>query len=122
MPLLDFTSFSGAVPRYGEYAAVEQDGMLFIVPDKRSRVCRYDPFEDVDGLLRDVTRAGAAVADYTPFAPRSWTSVLPIRCSRFGTLNFGPAEISSCQAQKRPGPLRTLFWLLPGDTASPPVR
>ena len=34
MTTLDFTRFSGAVPRYREYAAVEQDGILFIVPDK----------------------------------------------------------------------------------------
>ena len=84
MPSLDFTSFSGAVPRYGEYAAVEQDEMLFIVPDKRSPVCRYDPFEDADGLLLDVTRAGAAVADCTPFLDFCLAhKMLPLRDAEF---------------------------------------
>lgn len=84
MPSLDFTSFSGAVPRYGEYAAVEQDGILFIVPDKQSPVCRYDPFEDADSLLLDVTRAGAAVADCTPFLDFCLAhKMLPLRDAEF---------------------------------------
>lgn len=84
MPSLNFTRFSGAVPRYREYAAVEQDGTLFIVPDKQSPVCRYDPFEDVDGLLLDVTRAGAAVAGCVPFLDFCLAhKMLPLRDAEF---------------------------------------
>ena len=99
MPTLDFTRFSGAVPRYREYAAVEQDGILFIVPDKQSPVCRYDPFEDVDGLLLDVTKSGAAVAGCVPFLDFCLAhKMLPLRDAEFWaygdffTANFKTAK------------------------------
>lgn len=86
MPTLDFTHFSGAVPRYTEYSAVEQDGTLFIVPNTQSPACRYDPFEDVDGLLLDVTRAGAEVANCTPFLNYCLAcKILPLRDAEFWT-------------------------------------
>jgi len=79
-----FTRFSGAVPRYKEYAAVEQDGILYIVPEQQGLVCRYDPFEDTDDLLLNVTRVGAEVADCGPFLEYCLArNMLPLRDAEF---------------------------------------
>lgn len=66
MPTLNFTHFSGAVPRYSGYTLEQTDGVLYLVP-KSLAVRRYDPFKDVDGLLLDVVQAGAVVANCAPF-------------------------------------------------------
>ena len=66
MPTLNFTHFSGAVPRYNGYTLEQTGGVLFLVP-KSLAARRYDPFRDVDGLLLDVVQAGAAVAGCEPF-------------------------------------------------------
>lgn len=66
MPTLNFTHFSGAVPRYSGYTLEQTDGALYLVP-KSTAVRRYDPFKDLDGLLLDVVQAGAVVAGCAPF-------------------------------------------------------
>ncbi len=66
MPTLNFTHFSGAVPRYSGYTLEQTDGVLYLVP-KSLAVRRYDPFKDVDSLLLDVVQAGAVVAGCAPF-------------------------------------------------------
>lgn len=66
MPTLNFTHFSGAVPRYTDYTLEQTDGVLYLVP-KSLAVRRYDPFQDIDGLLLDVVQAGAVVAGCAPF-------------------------------------------------------
>lgn len=65
MPALNFTHFSGAVPRYTGYTLEQTDGVLYLVP-KSLAVRRYDPFKDMDGLLLDVVQAGAVVANCAP--------------------------------------------------------
>jgi len=67
MPTLNFTHFSGAVPRCGSYSLAEQEGFLYLVPESGKATRRYDPFEDMDSLLLDTVRAGAAVAGCEPF-------------------------------------------------------
>ena len=67
MPTLNFTRFSGAVPRCGSYSLTEQEGFLYLVPESGKAARRYDPFEDMDGLLLDTVRAGAVVAGCGPF-------------------------------------------------------
>ena len=62
MPQMNFAYFRGAVPRFQNYAAVAEQGVLFITPEANVLPRRYDPFEDSEGLLLDVVRAGAAVA------------------------------------------------------------
>lgn len=66
MPTLNFTHFSGAVPRYSGYTLEQTDCVLYLVP-KSLTVRRYDPFQDVDGLLLDVVQTGAVVAGCAPF-------------------------------------------------------
>ena len=66
MPTLNFTHFSGTVPRYRGYSLEQTDGILYLVPESLA-VRRYDPFEDIDGLLLDVVKAGAVVAACDPF-------------------------------------------------------
>ncbi len=66
MPTLNFTHFSGAVPRYGGYSLEQTDGVLYLVPGTLA-VRRYDPFENIDGLLLEVVKAGAVVAGREPF-------------------------------------------------------
>ena len=66
MPTLNFTHFSGAVPRYNGYTLEQTDGVLYLVP-KSLAVRRYDPFGDVDSLLLDVVQAGAVIANCEPF-------------------------------------------------------
>lgn len=66
MPTLNFTHFSGAVPRYSGYTLEQTDGVLYLVP-KSLAARRYDPFKDADGLLLDVVQAGAVVANCEPF-------------------------------------------------------
>ncbi len=47
-------------------------------------VCRYDPFEDSDGLLLDVARAGAEVANCGPFLEYCLDrKLLPLRDAEF---------------------------------------
>ena len=67
MPEMNFAHFHGAVPRFQNYAAVAEQGVLFITPEAKAIPRRYDPFEDSQGLLLDVVRAGAAVADCDVF-------------------------------------------------------
>lgn len=67
MPTLNFTHFSGAVPRCGGYTLSEQESFLYLVPAADKAIRRYDPFGDMDGLLLDTVRAGAVVADCEPF-------------------------------------------------------
>lgn len=66
MPTLNFTHFSGAMPRYSGYTLEQTDSLLYLVP-KSLAVRRYDPFQDVNSLLLDVAQAGAAVAGCAPF-------------------------------------------------------
>ncbi len=67
MSVLNFTHFTGAVARCKKYGLVASEGILFFVPDRNTALRPYDPFEDVDGLLLDVVKAGAEVANCTPF-------------------------------------------------------
>lgn len=66
MPTLNFTHFSGAVPRYNGYTLEQTGGVLYLVPTSLA-VRRYDSFQDVDGLLLDVVQTGAVVAGCAPF-------------------------------------------------------
>lgn len=66
MPTLNFTHFSGAVPRYTGYFLDTTNNVLCIVPESLA-VRRYDPFRDTDSLLLDVVQAGAVVANCEPF-------------------------------------------------------
>lgn len=84
MPTLNFTHFSGAVPRHKEYSVAAEGGVLFLVPEKEGFVCRYDPFKDVEGLLLDVVKAGAVVAGCDPFLDYCLThQLLPLRDTEF---------------------------------------
>lgn len=67
MPTLNFTHFSGAVPRYGNCSTVEQEGILYLVPQDNAAARRYDPFENMDSFLLDVVRAGAEIANCDTF-------------------------------------------------------
>lgn len=62
MPALNFTSFSGAVPRCKSFEVSEYEGMLYIIPEDMKSARRYDPFPDYSALLLDVVRVGAVVA------------------------------------------------------------
>ena len=66
MPTLNFTHFSGAVPRYNGYTLEQTGGVLYLVPTSLA-VRRYDPFQDVDGLLLDMVQTGAVVAGCASF-------------------------------------------------------
>lgn len=84
MPTLNFTHFSGAVPRCGGYNLSEQEGVLYFIPDHNKAARRYDPFEDSGGLLLDVVRAGAAVADCDIFMDYCLShKILPLRDAEF---------------------------------------
>ncbi len=84
MPTLNFTHFSGAVPRYKEYSVVGEGGILFLVPEKESFVYRYNPFKDMDDLLLDTVRAGAVVAGCEPFLNCCLShKMLPLRDAEF---------------------------------------
>lgn len=63
MPEMNFAHFHGAVPKFRNYGAIAEQGVLFITPEADVPPRRYDPFEDIEGLLLDVVRAGAAVAN-----------------------------------------------------------
>ena len=83
MPTLNFTHFSGAVPRYGGYSLEQTDGVLYLVPGAPA-VRRYDPFEDIDGLLLEVVKAGAVVAGCEPFLDYCLSrKMLPLRDVEF---------------------------------------
>ena len=83
MPTLNFTHFSGAVPRYTGYLLEQTDGVLYLVPDALA-VRRYDPFKDINGLLLDVVKAGAAVAGCDPFLDYCLGhKMLPLRDAEF---------------------------------------
>ena len=83
MPTLNFTHFSGAVPRYVGYSLEQTDGVLYLVPESLA-VRRYDPFEDIDGLLLDVVKAGAVVAACEPFLDYCLShKMLPLRDVEF---------------------------------------
>lgn len=84
MPMLNFTHFSGAVSRYGSYDLVEQEGVLYFVPDQNKAIRRYDPFEDSEALLLDVVRAGTAVVDCDIFMDYCLSyKMLPLRDAEF---------------------------------------
>lgn len=79
MPTLNFTHFSGAVPRYAGYSLEQTDGILYFVP-KSLAVRHYDPFRDADGLLLDVVQAGAKIAAHDPFMDYCLThKMLPLQ-------------------------------------------
>lgn len=83
MPTLNFTHFSGTVPRYMGYSLEQTDGILYLVPESTA-VRRYDPFEDIDGLLLDVVKAGAVVAARDPFLSYCLShKMLPLRDVEF---------------------------------------
>lgn len=83
MPTLNFTHFSGAVPRYRGYTLEQTDGVLYLVPESLT-VRRYDPFGDIDGLLLDVVKAGAVVANNVPFLDYCLSrKMLPLRDVKF---------------------------------------
>jgi len=83
MPTLNFTRFSGAVPRYAGYSLEQTDGVLYLVPQSLV-VRRYDSFGDVDGLLLDVVKAGAVVAGCEPFLDYCLShKMLPLRDAEF---------------------------------------
>ena len=80
MPQMNFAHFRGAVPRFQNYAAVEEQGVLFITPEAGVLPRRYDPFEDSESLLLDVVRAGAAVAGCDAFMDYCLShKMLPLR-------------------------------------------
>ncbi len=84
MPTLNFTHFSGAVPRYKEYSVVEEGDVLFLAPEREGFAYRYDPFKDMDSLLLDTVRAGAAVAGCEPFLEYCMAhKMLPLRDVEF---------------------------------------
>ncbi len=84
MPTLNFTHFSGAVPRCGGYTLTEQEGFLYLAPENGKAIRRYDPFVDTDSLLLDTVRAGAAVADCEPFLEYCIAhKMLPLRDAEF---------------------------------------
>ena len=84
MPQMNFTHFRGAVPRFQNYAAVAEQGVLFITPEANVLPRRYDPFEDSEGLLLDVVRAGAAVAGCDTFMDYCLShKMLPLRDAEF---------------------------------------
>ncbi len=84
MPTLNFTHFSGAVPRCGGYTLTEQEGFLYLVPESGKATRRYDPFVDADSLLLDTVRAGAAVANCEPFLEYCTAhKMLPLRDAEF---------------------------------------
>lgn len=83
MPTLNFTHFSGAVPRYTGYSLEQTDGILYFVPESPA-VRRYDPFKDIDGLLLDVVKAGAVIANCGPFLDYCLAhKMLPLRDAEF---------------------------------------
>lgn len=83
MPTLNFTHFSGAVPRYTGYLLEQTDGVLYLVPESLA-VRHYNPFEDIDGLLLDVVKAGAVVAACEPFLDYCLShKMLPLRDVEF---------------------------------------
>jgi len=83
MPTLNFTHFSGAVPKYQGYSLEQTDGVLYFVPESLA-VRRYDPFEDIDSLLLDVVKAGAVVAASDPFLDYCLShKMLPLRDAEF---------------------------------------
>ena len=84
MPQMNFANFRGAVPRFQNYAAVAEQGVLFITPEANVLPRRYDPFEDSEGLLLDVVRAGAAVAGCC--AQMVGFAVMSFRENRWGGL------------------------------------
>ena len=84
MPQMNFTHFRGAVPRFRNYAAVAEQRVLFITPEAGVLPRRYDPFEDSEGLLLDVVRAGAAVAGCDAFMDYCLShKMLPLRDAEF---------------------------------------
>ena len=84
MPQMNFAHFRGAVPRFQNYAAVAEQGVLFIAPEAGVLPRRYDPFEDSEGLLLDVVRAGAAVAGCDAFMDHCLShKMLPLRDAEF---------------------------------------
>lgn len=83
MPTLNFTHFSGAVPRYTGYSLEQTDGILYLVPDSLA-VRHYDPFRDADSLLLDVAQAGAKIAANDPFIDYCLShKILPLRDAEF---------------------------------------
>lgn len=67
MPQMNFAHFRGAVPKFRNYGAIAEQGILYITPEAGAIPYRYDPFEDSHGLLLDVVQTGAAVANCDDF-------------------------------------------------------
>lgn len=84
MPEMNFAHFHGAVPKFQQYVLSAQQDILYIVPEAETVPRRYDPFEDSEGLLLDVVRAGAAVADCGAFMDYCLShKMLPLRDTEF---------------------------------------
>ena len=84
MSEMNFARFHGVVPKFQNYAAVAEQDVLYITPEANAMPRRYDPFEDSQGLLLDVVRAGAAVADSDAFMNYCLShKMLPLRDVEF---------------------------------------
>ena len=84
MSEMNFARFHGAVPKFQNYAAVAEQNVLYITPEVNAMPRRYDPFEDSEGLLLDVVRAGAAVANCDTFMDYCLShKMLPLRDVEF---------------------------------------
>ena len=110
MPQMNFANFRGAVPRFQNYAAVAEQGVLFITPEANVLPRRYDPFEDSEGLLLDVVRAGAAVAGCDTFMDYCLShKMLPLRDAEF----WRDGDFFTARPE-----CLTRFWPLSGVMAS----
>ena len=84
MPEMNFAHFHGAVSKFQNYAAVTEQNILYITPEANAMPRRYDPFEDSKGLLLDVVRAGATVANCDAFMDYCLShKMLPLRDAEF---------------------------------------
>ena len=84
MSEMNFAHFHGAVPKFQNYAAVAEQNVLYITPEVNATPRRYDPFEDSQGLLLDVVRAGATVANCVAFMDYCLShKMLPLRDVEF---------------------------------------
>ena len=99
MPTLNFTHFSGAVPRYTGYSLEQTDGVLYLIPETPA-VRRFDPFGDIDGLLLAVARVGATVAACDPLLDYCLShKILPLRDVEFW--QYGDF-FTACPKEARP--------------------
>ena len=84
MSEMNFAHFRGVVPKFQNYAAVVEQNVLYFTPEANAMPRRYDPFGDSEGLLLDVVRAGAAVANCDAFMDYCLShKMLPLRDMEF---------------------------------------